>query len=77
MPAYPWAVASLTRGQLAAVAAHVQYGTGKEAAHALGVSPRTLEGHLYHARVRLHCDTTEQAAVLLAQRGELRVEGRE
>ena len=67
---------TLTSRQLAAVTAHVQYGTGKEAAHALGIAPRTLEGHLYLARVRLHCDTTEQVAVILAMRGELVVPGR-
>ena len=57
------------------VAAHVAAGTYKGAAEALGISPRTVRGHLVAVRERLGVETTEQAVYILTARGVLVVPG--
>jgi DNA-binding CsgD family transcriptional regulator len=54
----------VTPAERAALEAIGRYGTTKQAAHALGKSPRTVEQQLKSARTRLGVDTTVQAVVL-------------
>lgn len=60
-----------TPRQVAVLAAIVEHGSYCAAGAALGISHRTVRGHLVEVRRRLGVDTTTQAVYVLAMRGRL------
>jgi DNA-binding NarL/FixJ family response regulator len=64
---------TVTARQIAVIQARIATGTGKGAAHRLGISLSTVNGHLAELRCRLNVDTTEQAVYTLTRDGRLRV----